>query len=60
MIWNIRKQKPPIRTRRKENPKNEDRVSSLWGNFKQSHTHFVGVPEEGEKEQTIGNLFEKL
>ena len=39
MIWNIRKQKQPIRkTRRKENlpppPKKEDRLSSLWNNLK--------------------------
>ena len=38
--------------------KTEDGVSSLWDNFKQFNIHFIGVPEE-EKEQEIGNLFEK-
>ncbi|KAF6078105.1 hypothetical protein HJG60_009026 [Phyllostomus discolor] len=57
MIWYIRKQKQPIRaTRRKKNPKNEDRVSSLWDNFKLSNIHIIGVREEQEKEQEIGYL----
>ena len=38
---------------------NDDSVSSLWDNFKQSNIHFIWVPEGGEKEQEIGNLFEK-
>ena len=38
--------------------KTEDGVSSLWDNFKQFNIHFMGVPEE-EKEQEIGNVFEK-
>ena len=50
-----------MRTRRKkENPKNEDSVSSLWDNFKWSNIHIIGVPEGEEKEQEIGNLFEKF
>ena len=28
--------------------------------FKTSHIHIIGVPEEEEKEQEIGNLFEKI
>ena len=60
MIWNIRNQKQPIRTtRRKTNPKKEDSISSLWDNFKRSNIHIIGVPQ-GEKEQEIGNLFEKI
>ena len=50
-----------MRTRRKkENPKNEDSVSSLWDNFKRSNVCFIGVLEGEEKEQEIGTLFEKI
>ena len=48
---NTRKQKQAIRTRRKKNPKkNEDSISIPLHH---------GVPEGEEKEQEIGNLFEK-
>ena len=40
--------------------KNEDSISSLWDNFKQSNIHIIVVPEGEEKEQEIGNLFEKI
>ena len=40
--------------------KNEDSVSSLWDNFKHSDIPIIGVPEGEEKEQEIGNLFEKI
>ena len=61
MIWNIRSKKQPVRTtRRKKNPKNEDRVRSIWDNFTCSNNHIIGVPEGEEKEQEIGNLFEKI
>ena len=43
----------------KRSQKNEDSVSSLWDNFKQSSIHFTGVPEGEEKKQETGNLFEK-
>ena len=46
-------------TRRKKNPKNEDSISSLWDNFRWSNIYIIGVPEE-DKEQEIGNLFEKI
>ena len=61
IIWNIRKKNQPIKTtrRKKEYKKQEDSVSSLWDNFKMSNIHTVGVPGEEEKEQEIGNLFEK-
>ena len=39
--------------------KNEDSISSLWNNFKKSNIHIIGVPGGEEKEQEIGNLFEK-
>ena len=61
MIWNIRKQKPAsLKTKKKKESenKNEDSISSLW-DFKRSNIHIIGVPGE-EKEQEIGNLFEKL
>ena len=37
-----------------------DSISSLWDNFKQSNIHIIVVPEGEEKEQEIGNLFEKI
>ena len=40
--------------------KNEYSISSLWGNFKRSNIHLVGVPEGKEKEQEIGTLFEGI
>ena len=40
--------------------KNEDNVSSLWDNFKHSNTRITGVTEGEEKEQEMGNLFEKI
>ena len=39
--------------------KNEDSISSLSDNFKRSNIRIIGMPEE-EKEQEIGNLFEKI
>ena len=46
--------------RRKKIPKKvKDSVSSLWDNFKHSNVCIIGVPEK-EKEQEIGNLFEKV
>ena len=44
--------------KKKEFLKNSS-ISSLWDNFKRSHICVIGVPEEKEKEQEIGNLFEK-
>ena len=50
-----------MRTRRKkENPKNEDNIKSLWDNFKHTNIGIMGVPEEEEREQEIENLFEKI
>ena len=40
--------------------KYKDVVSSLWDNFKCSNILIIGVPEEEEKEQEIGSLFEKI
>ena len=40
--------------------KNKKSVSSLWDNFKKSNICIIGVPEGEEKEQEIGNLFEKI
>ena len=40
--------------------KNQGSVSSLWDNFKHSNIHIIGVPEGEDKEQEIGNLFEKI
>ena len=53
--------KQPIRaTRRKRNPKNENSVSSLQDNSKHSNICIIGVPGGEQKEQEIGNLFEKI
>ena len=61
-IWNIRKQKnQPIRTRRRKRiKKNEDRISSIWDNFKRSNISIIVVPEGEEKEQGTRNLSEKI
>ena len=40
--------------------KNEGSISNLWDNFKRSNIHIIGVPVREEKEQGIGNLFEKI
>ena len=34
-------------------------MSCLWDNFKRPNIHIIGMPEGEEKEQDIGNLFEK-
>ena len=39
--------------------KTKGSVSSLWDNFKRFNIDIIGVPEGEEKEQEIGNLFEK-
>ena len=40
--------------------KNKCSICSLWDNFKHSNIRISGVPEGEEKEQEIGNLFEKI
>ena len=61
MIWNIRKQKQEISTRRrKKNPKNEDSIKSIWDNFRRSNIHITGAAEGEEKKQEVGNLSEKI
>ena len=37
---------------------NEDSIYDLWDNFKRANICVIGMEEE-EKEQEIGNLFEK-
>ena len=62
MIWNIKKQqnKTPEQQKEKIIKKIKDSVNNLWDNFKHSNIHIIGVPEGEEKEQEIGNLFEKI
>ena len=63
MIWNIRNHKTIKSEQQKEKrmqKKNEDSISSLWDNFKRSNIRTVRVPEREDKEQEIGNLFEKI
>ena len=52
----------PISTERKKNQKNKYSVRGLWDNFNCKHTnnHIIGLPKGEEKEQEIGNLFEKI
>ena len=40
--------------------KSKDSLSSLWDNFKRSGICIIGVPEGEEKDEEIGNLFEKI
>ena len=44
--------------KKREYQKNEDRVRSLWNNFKPTNIQIIGVPEGEEKGQEIENLFE--
>ena len=46
--------------RKRESKKNEGSVSGLWDNFKRSNICILGVPEGEEKEQEIGDIFEKI
>ena len=60
VIWNIRKQKTTNQNKKKKSESHEMRiVRSLWDNFKYSDIHIIGLQEGEEKEQEIGNLFEK-
>ena len=61
MIWNIRKQKTTNQNNNKKKiQKKEDSISSLSDKFKRSNICITGMPEGEEKEQEIGNLFEKM
>ena len=62
MIWNISKQRPTNQNnkKKKESKKIEGSISSLWDNFKGYNICIIRVPEGEEKEQEIGNLFEKI
>ena len=61
MTWNIRKKKPSNQNNKKKKESKKIRiVSSLWDNFKHSNIHIIGMLEGEEKEQEIGNLFEKI
>ena len=37
----------------KRTPQNEDKVSSLWDNFKRSNIHIIGVPERKRKSNKL-------
>ena len=71
MIWNIRKPKPTNQNKKKKKSSqtnkqiskqknNKDRVRSIWDNFQRFNICIMEVPEGQEKEQEIGNLFEKI
>ena len=62
IIWIIRKQKTTIQNNKNKKESNNNEVtmiSSLWDNFKMYNICIIGVQEGEEKEQEIGNLFEK-
>ena len=62
MIWNIlegKNNQSEEEEKRRQKKKKKDSISSLWDNFKKSYIHIIGVPG-GEKEQEIGNPFEKI
>ena len=59
-IWNIRNQKTTHQNSKKKRESKKIRINSLWDNFKHYNIRFIGVPEGEEKEQEIGNLFEKI
>ena len=40
--------------------KNEDTINNLWDYFKGPNICLTRLPEGEEKEQEIGNLFEKI
>ena len=40
--------------------KNEERLRTLWDNLKCSDIQITGVPEGGEQQQEIENLFEQI
>ena len=46
MLRNIRRQKTTNQNnkKKKEFPKNEDSINSLWNNFKHSNIHIIGMP----------------
>ena len=62
MIWNIRKEKNPISTarRKKESKKKQGQRKEPLGQLQHSNIYIIGVPEGEEKEQEIGNVFEKI
>ena len=45
---------------KKQEFKKNERLSYLWDNFKHSNIQIIGVPEGGEEEQELENLFEKI
>ena len=62
MIWNIRKQKTTNQTTKiKKNPRKQGQWKQPTGQLqKHPNINTIGVPEGEEKEQEIGNLFEKI
>ena len=55
MIWNIREQKTTNQNNKvkKRIHTNEDSVSSLWDNIRQSNALIIGVPEEKGKSKKL-------
>ena len=62
MIWNIRKQRTTNQNnkKKKDSKKNKESARNFWENFKYANICIIEVSEGEEKEQEIGNLFEKI
>ena len=45
---------------KQEFKKNEERLRTLWDNFKCSNIQITGLPEGEKEEQEIENLFEQI
>ena len=62
MIWNIRKQKTTNQNNKKKKRPHgkDDTIDRLWDNFRRFNIRMIGRPKGEEKEQEIGNLFEKI
>ena len=50
----------PEQQEEKRAQRNEDYIRRLWDNVKHTNIYIIGVPEGEEKEQEIGNVFEKI
>ena len=57
---NHSEQQEEKRIQKKKKKPHEESISSFWDNFKKSNIHIIGVPEGEDKEQEIGNWFEKI
>ena len=61
MIWNVKNQKTTNQNNKvKKIHTNEDSVSSLWDNIRQSNALIIGVPEEKGKSKKSEIYLKKM